>query len=104
MVIYYRDRFIKFFLASLILFAIAIFFILNLTWFVDHSESIPFLPKLIYLLIPLMLIAYGLQFYSIYLFLKAKGYTGWLTFLGLVNIIGFAIVALLPDRERFSNS
>ena len=51
-----------------------------------------------------MLIAYGLQFYSIYLFLKAKGYTGWLTFLGLVNIIGFAIVALLPDRERFSNS
>lgn len=73
---------------------------LNLTWFIDNAEDIPFLLPLTYLWVPVMLIAYGLHFYSIYLLLKAKGYSGWLTLLGLINIFGFAIVALLPDRRK----
>lgn len=103
MVIYYRDKFIKVFLASIILIVIGIFFIINVTWFIDNSENIPFLIPLTYLWVSVMLIAYGLHFYSIYLLLKAKGYSGWLTFLGLINVFGFAIVALLPDKRKSNN-
>lgn len=106
MVIYYRDKFIKAFLGSLILFAVLIFFALNITWFIENSENLPFLPKFIYILVPFTLVtltAYGLHFYSIYLFLRAKGYSGWLTFLGLINVFGFAIVVLLPDKRKSSN-
>lgn len=108
MVIYYRDKFIKAFLGSLILFAVLIFLVLNIIWFIENSEKLPFLPKFTYILVPLTLVtlalaAYGLHFYSIYLLLKAKGYSGWLTFLGLINIFGFAIVVLLPDKRKSNN-
>lgn len=104
MVIYYRDKFIKVFLGSLILFAIIVFFVLNTAWFIDNSENLPFLPKFTYLLVPLTIAAYGLHFYGIYLLLKAKGYSSWFTLLGLINVFGFAIVVLLPDRKKSSTS
>ena len=47
-----------------------------------------------------MILAEGLYIYSHYLLAKAKGYSGWLTFLALINAIGLAIIFLLPDRRK----
>lgn len=47
-----------------------------------------------------LLISYPLYFWSHYLLAKAKGYSGWLTLLALINVIGIVILFLLPSRIK----
>ncbi len=39
-------------------------------------------------------------FFWFYYYAKAKGYSGWLALLGFLNLIGFIIILLLPNRNR----
>lgn len=54
---------------------------------------------MLYLVGILILVGDGLYIYSHYLLAKAKGYSGWLTLLGFINLIGLLILFLLPDKE-----
>ncbi len=38
-----------------------------------------------------------------YNFARAKGYTGWLSLLGLMHFIGFIILLILPDKNKSKN-
>lgn len=48
----------------------------------------------------LILISYFFYFWSHYLLAKAKGYSGWLTLLAFINVIGIVILFLLPNKIK----
>jgi hypothetical protein len=45
-------------------------------------------------------IAYIGLLYGCVMYAKGKGYSGWLGSLGLFFIVGFLVLAVLPDREK----
>lgn len=105
MIVLYKNNFKKVFLIFLFLvLLIAIDFILisnTINKGVNISEGgLVITQWLSYALIPLVILAEGLYIYSHYLLAKAKGYSGWLTLLALINTIGLVIIFLLPDRRE----
>ena len=57
-------------------------------------------PPLLYVLELVALIAYIGLFYGCVMYAKGKGYSGWLGSLGIFFILGFIVLAVLPDREK----
>ncbi len=107
MVIAYRNKFIKVFAASLIVFGLVlIVFVwgLNTAYEITggNSDNPIGLIRLTYTLIAiLIMVGETLYIYSHYLLAKAKGYSGWLALLGLLSsFIGLAIIFLLPDKRK----
>ncbi|HBQ51003.1 TPA: hypothetical protein DD690_03410 [Candidatus Daviesbacteria bacterium] len=96
MVIYYRNKFLEVFGVSMLLFIFIIGWIIFLLSNVDNL----FWVGMGKLMPAIGIIAYGLYIWSHYLLAKAKGYSGWLTLLALINTIGLAIIFLLPDRRK----
>jgi hypothetical protein len=39
-------------------------------------------------------------FYGVYCYAKGKGYSGWLTFLGCLHLLGLLILVVLPDHRK----
>jgi len=107
MVVSYRNKFIKVFLSSLLLFVLPLIPFLFLYIYGPNSSIEPILEYVIsitkYIFPILIILAYGLYTWSHYLLAKAKGYSGWLTLLALINTIGLAIIFLLPDRRKNEN-
>ncbi len=101
----YKNSFRKVFLVFLFL---VLLIVIDFIWIsntinkgVNISESSLIIAQwLSYALVPLVILAEGLYIYSHYLLAKAKGYSGWLTLLALINTIGLAIIFLLPDRRK----
>lgn len=60
----------------------------------------PIIPLFLQFSLFLLIVGFVLNFYSLYLLAKAKGYTGWLILLGLINIFGLLFLVLLPDRRK----
>ena len=104
MVVVYRDRFIKFFTATLILIFLTVLMVSWITTTVGDLNNvtpeklnlISFLGKF---LVPVVVITEVFYFYIHYLLAKAKGYSGWLALLGLIQTFGLLILFLLPDKR-----
>ncbi|MDP3733018.1 MAG: hypothetical protein Q8Q91_00610 [Candidatus Daviesbacteria bacterium] len=96
MIIYYRNKFLEVFGLSILLFIFIIGWMIFLLSNVDNL----FLIEIGKLMPVIGIIVYGLYVWSHYLLAKAKGYSGWLTLLALISMIGLAIIFLLPDRRK----
>ncbi len=108
MVISYKNRFIKAFIAFLLISLGSILFLIGGIRLTHYVPSLNFadryiidITSLVILLTSiLVIISQGLYFYCHYLLAKAKGYSGWLTLLGFISAIGLAIIFLLPDKRK----
>lgn len=102
MLISYRNKFIKVFVLSAILEAIPLTYVISLGRALESGNygGLLFNPSIPLLLIPIMLLAVGLQSWSFYLYARAKGYSGWLALMGLTNIFGLVLLVFLPDKRR----
>lgn len=105
MVIHYRDKFLKIF--GLFILGVILLIVLNTLIRVNLDPNSPdfvnnliLVPKLTWILTPVVIVTYILYFWSHYLLAKAKGYSAWFTLLGLINIFGLIILFLLPDKAK----
>ncbi len=110
MVVSYKNKFIKVFLISLLLGLVSL---TGLVWIIrsiysatsnvanSNSTDLILNSRFLILFGLIFLVAEGLYIYSHYLLAKAKGYSAWLTLLGLLNsFIGLAIIFFLPDKRK----
>ena len=69
-------------------------FVVGLALVTVTSKSLPTLAGV------LALVTYVSLFYGCVMYAKGKGYSGWLGSLGIFFILGFIVLAVLPDREK----
>lgn len=98
----YKTKFFIYFIVSFIFFLIPLLYLSFLATMVQSnnfdSNSILLNPNLPYLIRPSLIIANVFFILSCYMIVRGKGYTRWLTFFALLNIIGLAILIILPSK------
>jgi hypothetical protein len=98
MLLPYKNRFIKVFCGSLLLF-VAGFLLFKWSGSLLQERN-PLVPFIFLSAIGLAGVGYILYFWAHYLLAKAKGYSGWFILLGFINTFGILILFLLPDQRK----
>jgi hypothetical protein len=100
----YVAKFLLFYGIFVLIIIICVVYINYLQNIIATQDFTSFLlnPLFSYSLIPLLFIAFIFQAWSYYVLAKGKGYSGWLTLLVLVNLIGLIILIVLPSKNKSS--
>lgn len=100
MVVRYRSKFWKVFGLTMLLSILAAILMFRVIYLIGKNPD----PEAAWILIAigllLAILANVFYFWSHYLLAKAKGYSGWLTLLGLINLFGLLILFILPDKRK----
>ncbi|MBI2019577.1 hypothetical protein HYS95_02855 [Candidatus Daviesbacteria bacterium] len=103
MVIAYRNKFLKVFGLFVVSVLVPLLYVRALIKALNSGNYEGFLFNssiTFFLIMPLILAAIIFYYWSCYLLVKAKGYSGWYTLIGLIKVFGFAILCLLPDKRK----
>src|ERR1700722_13635796 len=98
----YISKFLKVYGTFVAIIIICLLYVINLQNAISSQNYNSFLlnPLLPYAMIPLLIIAAICNFWSYYILAKGKGYSGWLTLLAFLNLIGLLILIVLPNKYK----
>jgi hypothetical protein len=98
----YRAKFLKVLGAYVVILVILIVYIINVERTISSESYNSFLlnPLFAYAMLPLIVAAFVCYFWAHYILAKGKGYSGWLTLLALINVIGLIILLFLPNKKK----
>lgn len=102
----YNSKFFLVYGGYIIIFVICIVYLTNVQYAISSGNYDSYLlnPLLIYSMVPLLMVAIICNFLAHYILAKGKGYSGWLTLLALLNIVGIIILLILPNKNKVKHT